>query len=240
MRTIFFFFLALNLIIFFWPSGSGDKKGSAAIGNLPAGVKKLVLVGEVEVGNLEKSTDIQLNKASNKDNKTTASSTTSKPKNTSAKGAVCYSLGPFEAETQVKSISVKLQDLGATTHDRMEKSRSPIGYWLYLPPYKSWNEARRKVMELEQQGMADVFIMGRGRMKNAVSLGLFKDKKAADKRISELKKVGVKAKSETQYSDTEKYWIDVDVESGKSHVVSAIEAIAKGLTVLDLVPRKCN
>lgn len=239
MRTIFFFFLVLNVIIFVWPSGSsnGSNKVSTAI---PAGVKKLVLVSEAEAEKLNKNSEVKSGQASGQKAVRTASSESSTQKKRGTKAAVCYSLGPFEAESQVKSISAKLRDLGASTNDRVEKSHDPIGFWLYLPPYKSWNDARRKVMELEQQGMSDVFIMGRGRMKNAVSLGLFKEQKAADSRLAELKKQGVEAQSETQYSDDERYWIDVDVEAGKPHVVSAIEAIAKGLTILDLLPRKCQ
>ena len=259
MKVLFFFFVFLNLVFYLWQSGGSESQANVAMAPLPPGVKKLILVDETDVNRKstksKKSKQIQeLAKLQRKKNKATKrkkeTKTKSKPKpkkqttrstSASTKAAdVCYALGPFEAKDQVNSISGKLRVLGASTIDRKEKARVPIGYWVYLPKFESWNAARRKVVELESQGMTDAFIMGRGRMKNAVSLGLFKAEKAAKSRINRLQEMGIAPKLETQYTEDERYWIDIDVESGKSQVIQAIETIAKGLTVLDLLPRKCS
>lgn len=246
MKIIFYFFLLMN-VVFFLVQSMSDNRSSAAAVNLkpPKGVKELRLVNEDKGGKPKQRSemDIKLSKIQEQKEETAAPEPKKeKPKNVASLGAsaVCYSLGPFEGQPQVKSISAKLTDLGAYAVDRSEKLRVPIGYWVYLPKYDSWNEARRKVMELEEKGLKDIFIMGRGRMKNAVSLGLYKEEKGATERMDLVKKLGVTPKLETQYTVDERYWIDIDVASGKKQVVTAIEAIAKGLTILDLVPRKCN
>ena len=170
-----------------------------------------------------------------------ANETSTQPKTTASigAGAVCFALGPFEGD-QVKSISAKLTALGALTSSRLEKLRVPIGFWVYLPKYATWNEARRKVMDLEEKGIRDLFIMGRGRMKNAVSLGLYKEEKSANERMTLLRNTGIEPKLEVQYTVNERYWIDINITAGNKQIVRTVEGIAKGLSVIDLVPRKCN
>ena len=253
MKVIFYFFLGANITFFLWQSMTGPSKtGAVPSMAIPAGVKQLTLVNEIKDKNLKTSRsemDIKLSKLQEQaiqglmtEEPPAKSEPEPKParKSGGSKLAVCYSLGPFEAQAQVKSISAKLLDLGATAEDRVEKLRVPIGYWVYLPRFDSWNDARRKVMDLEKKGMTDIFIMGRGRMKNAVSLGLYKEEESAKSRMEKIKAFGVTPKMETQYTVDERYWIDIGVAAGKKQVVSAIEAIAKGLTILDLVPRKCE
>lgn len=154
--------------------------------------------------------------------------------------SICYALGPFDGLPQAKNISEKLQDLGAYTTERSVTSESPIGYWVYLPSYDSWKIAKEKVLKLEEKGFKDMFIVGRGAMKNAVSLGLFKNEDGAKDRVAQLKKIGEKPKIQTQFKQQDLYWIDIDVEPGKDQVVSTIEKIAQSLTVLELNSRKCN
>lgn len=263
MKVVFYFFLSANIAFFLWQSmTTPGKTVSIASLPLPAGVKKLALVDEGK-DPVAKNSGTEGDKKTSKPQEQTiqellandaAAESEPEPEPKPAPKAkkepapaggsnalaVCYALGPFEAQAQVKSISAKLLDLGAQANDRKEKLRVPIGYWVHLPRFDSWNEARRKVMELEKLGLADIFIMGRGRMKNAVSLGLFKEEDAAKKRLAKIESLGVNPKMEIQYTVDERYWIDIEVESGKKQVVSAIEAIAKGLTILDLVPRKCG
>jgi hypothetical protein len=154
--------------------------------------------------------------------------------------SICYALGPFDGLPQAKNISEKLQDLGAYTAERSVTSESPIGYWVYLPSYKTWKDAKEQVLKLEEKGYKDMFIVGRGAMKNAVSLGLFKNEDGAKERVAQLKKIGEKPKIQTQYKQLDQYWIDIDVEPGKDQVVSTIEKIAQSLTVLELNSRNCN
>jgi len=153
---------------------------------------------------------------------------------------ICYALGPFDGLPQAKNISVKLQDLGAFTSERAITIDTPMGYWVYLPAYNSWKQAKDKISDLEKKGLKDLFIVGRGTMKNAVSLGLFKSEDSAKDRVGYLKKMGENPKIETQFKQQDQYWIDIDIDPGKDQVVETIEKIAQSLTVLELNPRKCE
>jgi len=241
----------MNVVFFLVQSMSGNSKGVQVNLKPPPGVNELRLVDENSRSKQRSDMDAGISKLEEEQDDSKKSEPAPKAEPEPAKpspqttaslgaGAVCYSLGPFEGQTQVKSISTKLTDLGALANNRSEKLRVPIGYWVYLPKYNSWNDARRKVMELEEKGLKDIFIMGRGRMKNAVSLGLYKEEKGATDRMKLVKDLGVEPQLETQYTVDERYWIDIDVAADRKQVITAIEAIAKGLTILDLVPRKCG
>ena len=248
MRTLFLFFLGINVLFFVWQSSSlnpATPPSKASLTAIPANVAKLVLINEA--GKHPQQTvqtipepALPHESGSAADTQTAALSAPLPPQQRGRGEYQCYSLGPFKEVSQATPIALKLRDLGAITRERRHEKQVVTGYWVYLPRFNSWKEARRQVMKLEKKGMKDMFIMGRGSMQNAVSAGLFSSDVAAENRQARLKKLGADAKIQIQYSGTPEFWIDIDVEADKKQVISAIDAIAKGLTVLELMPRKCD
>lgn len=242
MKILFMFFAFLNVAFFTWQADvfnlNSPKAASKAM-KVDPNIPKLVLLRELSKE--EKRQAAQKPKAKPKPEPKKIAKVKPRPSSKVKGGkAICYALGPFDGLPQAKNISEKLQDLGAFTFERSVTSESPIGYWVYLSSYKSWKDAKDKVLKLEKKGYKDMFIVGRGTMKNAVSLGLFKNEDGAKNRVTELKKIGEKPKIQTQFKQMEQFWIDIDVEPGKDQVVSTIEKIAQSLTVLELNERKCN
>lgn len=242
MKILFMFFALLNVAFFTWQTDvfnlNSNKSTSKAM-TIDPGIPKLALLSELtkeEQKNIDEKPQV---KPEAEPEKVAKANPRPSPKFKDGK-AICYALGPFDGMPQAKNISEKLQDLGAFTVERSVTKESPIGYWVYLSSYKSWKEAKDKVLVLEKKGYKDMFIVGRGTMKNAVSLGLFKNENGAKSRVNELKNIGEKPKIQTQYKQLEQYWIDIDVEPGKDQVVATIEKIAQSLTVLELNSRKCN
>ena len=267
MKLVFLFFVSINLLFFVWQSDtfhSGRKVSNATLTAIPSNVEKLVLLKEVQsvkaiknkksapaasAETAQDSAETNSN-SSNKDDTTPAPAedklktagllSALPPQPRTANKYMCYALGPFKEVTQATPIALKLRDLGAITNSRRYEKEIATGYWVYLPQFNTWQDARKKVMELEDKGMKDMFIMGRGSMKNAVSVGLFSSESSARSRMSRLVELGEDPKMQTQFTKTPEFWIDIDIEAGKKNVVSAIEAIAKGLTLLELVKRKCD
>lgn len=229
MKIVFYFFVVLNFAFFLWQTQANSRVKDTKQ-KRSSGAPTLVLLNEA--------------KSSAKKPKAKKSATSSKTKKSKSKSnkalAACFTMGPFENLEQTRPIAETLEGYGALTSTQKKKEQVSSGYWVYLPSFKSWKEARAQVMELEQKGMLDIFIMGRGKMKNAVSLGLFSNKNAADRRMGDLKKLGVKPKVEIQYMTNDQYWIDIDVEKGKKDVVANINSIADSLTLLKLKKRKCK
>lgn len=262
MKILFLFFAAINLAFFLWQSASQGQtsgKGGESI-VLPKNVKRLMLLDESKTRQRIKPKAKSKSKSKRASKSQSPASTqrlrhterplqtasrkipttTSRDRRSQSSKNVCFALGPFEERKQAKPIAKKLRELGAETLERKHKKPVSSGYWVYLSPYPSWKEARQQVLNLEAQGMNDIFIMGRGKMKNAVSLGLFRSKSAANRRTARLKKLGIQPKIEVQYSLREEYWVDLNVEARKKQVIRSINAIAKGLTLLELRPRECN
>ncbi|NOZ53902.1 MAG: hypothetical protein GXP08_12355 [Gammaproteobacteria bacterium] len=245
MKVLFFFFTMLNIVFFVWQIDifgleSNKEKVSKLTQN--TNTEKLLLLNEMPNKNANRSSAIKKPKktapAKTRNNITGKQPSTERLSGT--KNQICYALGPFEGLAQAKPISAKLRDLGVSTNERLITREIPTGYWVYLPQFKSWKLAKDKVLALENQNIKDMFIMGRGAMKNAVSLGLFKNQSGAQVRVDQVKKLGENPKIQAQYMEDEKYWIDISVETGQKQAIKTIETIAQTLTILELNPRKCN
>ena len=241
MKILFMFFAFLNVAFFTWQADIFNLRAPTSEikkMQMDSSVPQLALLREVTKEGLK-----ELNakpQAKPKPAETVAKANPRPQSKSSSSKPICYALGPFDGLPQAKNISAKLQDLGAFTLERSVATETPMGYWVYLPSYKSWKDAKDKVLSLEKKGLKDMFIVGRGSMKNAVSLGLYKNEEGAEDRVSQLKKIGEKPKIQTQYKQMDQYWIDIDVEPGKDQVVATIEKIAQSLTVLELNDRKCD
>ena len=56
-----------------------------------------------------------------------------------------------------------------------------IGYWVYIPPLKNKAAANRKIAELKAAGVKEYFVVQTpGHWLNAISLGVFKTREAAE------------------------------------------------------------
>lgn len=239
MKVLFMFFALLNAAFYVWQADVFSLRAPSSNTSQPRldpNIPQLTLLREVnkdEAANSKKTSKAEPKKQVAKvDPKPSSSKSTRKP--------ICYALGPFDGLPQAQNISEKLQNLGAITSERSVSTESPMGFWVYLESSKSWKDAKEKVIALEKEGIKDMFIVGRGNMKNAVSLGLYKNEEGAEDRIKQIKKLGEKPKIQTQYKQVDQYWIDIDVESGQDQVINTIEKIAQSLTVLELNDRKCN
>ncbi len=67
------------------------------------------------------------------------------------------------------------------------------GYWVYLPPSKTRAEIDKKIAQLKARGVGDYFVVQQpGKLRNAISLGVFKTREAANKFVSKLSAKGIK------------------------------------------------
>lgn len=253
IKFLFLFFLLLNGVYFYTQMGDSDGASSTAILKqppLPQGVDKLVLLRERGLGvkNVplpaklppvpppQKLTPVPSAKRAEKPSPVKkAQSKTQKPRE-----PACFTLGPFDELTTARRSAEALRTWGVSVAPRKESQRSPKGYWVYLPPSKTYPSAKRKVKLLQEKGLKDLFIMGKGSHKNAISLGLFKQKSTADERFQQVKAMGLKAVFETQYRVSNQTWLDMTVTDGKTATIAAITEIADAQPQTELSQRKCQ
>jgi len=257
MKVLFLFFAVLNIVFFVWQADvfnlqSTGTPGKGAKMSQHSNAETLLLLSEAPDQQPKRVVDEKATEETEKPNLNKGESDTGEPSSVSlsenqgtenqgtAQNFICYALGPFEGLAQAEPISAKLKGLGVSTEERLITREIPTGYWVYLPQFDSWRLAKEKVLELEDKKIKDMFIMGRGTMKNAISLGLFKNQSGAQVRVDQVKELGENPKIQAQYTEVEKYWIDISVDEAQKQAIKTIEKIAQTLTILELNPRKCD
>jgi len=115
----------------------------------------------------------------------------------------CQALGPFSLPDEVRAVASRLDELGLDPHERIASVREENGYWVYLPAMEP--DAASKVIKLlEQHGDTDYFL---GRDKY-LALGTFTDIKRAERRLAQLRKLGLDAILAKRYAERDAWWLE--------------------------------
>ncbi len=236
IKILFLFFLLINAAYFYTQFGDTDELVSSTILKqppLPQGVDKLTLLRERGLGG---------GNTSFSEEKLLATPATKSIEILVQKSGdpACFTLGPFAKVDTARHRSRALAALGADVKYREVSQRTPRGYWVYLPASKSYQSANRKVKELQKKGLKDLFIMGNGSYKNAISLGLFTQESAAKSRFQHVKRLGLKAVLEIQHRVNQQIWLDMTVPGGQAAAVASIIAMANSLQRVELSQRECQ
>ncbi len=132
----------------------------------------------------------------------------------------CGAVGPFRTARQAQAW---LETLGAESGGRVEERPTWVekSYWVYLPPRPSRAEAVALEKKLKAAGVTDLWRLRKGEMRNAISLGLYTRKDAAEKRLRSLQAKGFDARLKTTREQLPRYWIRFEPWPGsKSELAS--------------------
>ena len=125
---------------------------------------------------------------------------------------MCYRIGPFEREQDLRPVRKWLADyvVSAVPHEKEEEVTS---YRVYIRPLASAKKAAAMRKRLTRAGFKDHALLREQGMKNAISLGVFSVKKNALQQIRRLKKKGFKASRQTLVRYKSGYFIDIKAEN---------------------------
>lgn len=200
MRNVFLIALVVNVVVFmfYYYVPDNDSVVSAV---LPANVNKLVLLSEVDKASLKSEASEADDALSDK--KVKAQSVVKK----------CFTIGPFREEPKIISfksqIKSKVRKIGI--RERIEKEH--WRYWVYLPNAGSKVKAVKLASDLAKKGLKDYYVIARGEFKNSISLGHFKDKSWAEKRLKAIQKMSYKPKMQAIEKEYTLYWLDYVAKS---------------------------
>ena len=141
----------------------------------------------------------------------TESSTTPPPAEQAAEvtATVCYTLGPFKVAEQAKAATQRFSELGAIAQWRRKIEPEQYGYQVFLPPYPSRDDAIQAAQRLAQYGIRDYFIITEDpAYRNGISLGLFRQKTGAVRRMAQVRRFDFTPQMEARYRDVDIYWLD--------------------------------
>ncbi|MFK8067456.1 MAG: SPOR domain-containing protein [Gammaproteobacteria bacterium] len=127
----------------------------------------------------------------------------------------CLSIGPYQSDIEVIDLNNWLQFNRIPHRERIEEKRTSERYWVYLAP-QTEAKAKAQLQELRRKGLKDYYLIGKGDMKNAISLGLFSRQSTVNNRLAELKKVGYNPVVVPQHKITKLMWLDIQINDGQN------------------------
>nr|VFK47723.1 MAG: hypothetical protein BECKTC1821D_GA0114238_105016 [Candidatus Kentron sp. TC] len=205
MKRVFYLLVMVNIAYFVWQTGYVEPSPASSPEtpklSLPGQVDRLLLFDEVELDRLELRTAA----ASRLPQKGPVSLATSTPTEsvTEPKSAtrvaerreekkdppVCRKIGPLSRKANPDAIKAWLKARGITTISRTGL-REVVLHWAYFPPFQTRADANEYADRLKGDGIKDIYVLPKGGMKRAISVGIFSKRSSLEKRVSELRKKG--------------------------------------------------
>jgi hypothetical protein len=191
MRYVIFLLVGMNCVYFTWQEYLmvPGKDAARALPPLPPDIRQLVTLQDrdaqpspVETRHIEDVTA------------------------TDPPGAViplsCQALGPFLAESELKAVEKRLNTRGLTVKPQTRYVREQVGYTVLLPPMK-YDEALQIKHRLDEENITANLIG----MDNVISLGAFRDKSQAEKKLTRAAAIGLDPHIEPSYAKRSTYWL---------------------------------
>ncbi len=249
MRLVFWFFLLLNLAFFYWQYSQPQKPEPPLLqtGALPSGVEPLVLLRERGLGTAGRVPQSAPAQTALKPLAPAGQAAApalapleekALPEPPPAIVLACFTLGPLKDEAEAGRMYKALLALGVKAEQRLSERQELKGYWVFLPPFKSYADARRKVLALQEKGLDDMYIMGKGEVQNAISLGLFTRKSTATARLNQVRRMDSATMMKPRYRAVKEKWLDLSVDSAQTEKIADIAALADRQPGVELVQRK--
>jgi hypothetical protein len=127
-----------------------------------------------------------------------------------ATGGACIEWGGFAVAEAPKAEQV-LAPLALGARLSQRRSEETAGWWVFIPPQGNRAAALKKTAELKALGVEEFFILqDEGKMRWAVSLGVFSSEEAARKHLEALRVKGVRsAQSGERDTQVAKIWFQL-------------------------------
>ncbi len=148
----------------------------------------------------------------------------------------CLMWGDFYEE-QIRYAEKVLSELRPNLAFSLEESGGTIMYWLYIAPHANKETANREINKLRNLGIVSFRVKDDKQWENAISLGIFYDRKDALKQLKELEKKGVAhAKIENRHVPLRK----IAIHNPSVAVKEQLQALAEQFDGTKLVQGKCE
>ena len=140
-------------------------------------------------------------------------------------GGACVLAGKFDDRKVLAAAVEWIQSRGAEVIDlRDEKASVVRSYRVYLPALPSAAAAAETLRELRVRGIRDVAVMRKGASANRISLGVFKSRSNADRRMAELGKLGYSPRSAPISKTLDAYAVRARAAGAPAELVAAWKA----------------
>lgn len=149
--------------------------------------------------------------------------------------ATCLEWGGF-AVAEAPKAEQALAPLALGPKLTQRRSEETAGWWVFIPPQPNRAAALKKTAELKSLGIGEYFILqDEGKMRWAVSLGVFSTEEAAKARLEALRAKGVRS-AQTGERDTQVAKIWFQLRGGDTAQQAALRETVQGFPGTDVRP----
>ena len=128
----------------------------------------------------------------------------------------CFSFGPIADESQANGLRDWFASNGGIAQMRHKDEQGRQLFWVYLSPQDSRQDAMKTIKSFQTKGIRDFRLIVKGKMVNAISMGLFSSQAAVNNRLRELQKKGYKPVV-VPYSDGKRaFWVDTKLSEDEA------------------------
>ncbi len=159
---------------------------------------------------------------------------------TTAGGKLCYSLGPFIKKSQSDKARQLLRKNNVESKQLRLRDTSRRGFWVILPATESRKEANKHITRLKELKIKDYFLVATGTHANAVSLGVFSQKKLARRRVDEIIRLGFIPRMESVALPRKVYWLNWYKNAQEQPDEEIIKNIKNEYSGISKVERSCK
>ena len=216
MRAIFLLLVAANLVLFAWPRYYAIPEGAAESEPQhrqvnPASIR---LLAEHELTALPVLSPKPMSEAGSNP----------LPRSTGS----CVEWGGF-AIAEAPRAEKALEPLGLGAKLSQRRSEENTGWWVYIPSQGNRAGALKKTTELKSLSIDDYFILqDEGKMRWAISLGVFSSEEAARNRLEAVRAKGVRsAQTGERGGSVAKIWFQV--RNPDAGLQEKLKELAQGL-----------
>jgi hypothetical protein len=209
MRLAFIFMLLLNVSFFAWQFFQAEPSSSGAGMSVPkesGRYKTITLLHESGQFNIP----IEEQPVQKKQSISSRIGEATAKKEELAKNEIikCYKLGPFKDKLAADRSLLKARETGAISSLHAEETKERFRYWV-LDPARNKQVALKKIKEYRDKGVKDVYLIREGKKKDNISLGIFRARSTAQKRVQKLQDQGFNPTVEKHYKVKTRYWLNV-------------------------------
>jgi hypothetical protein len=227
MRTVFLLLLAANLALFAWFRyySSAENTSDPAPARRQLNAEKIRLLEGKELKSL----------ASVKPPPPSAPSPAPPAGAPGGAPAACMEWGGF-AVAEAPKAEQALAPLALGSRLTQRRSEETAGWWVFIPPQPNRAAAQKKASELKALGVEEFFILqDEGKMRWALSLGVFSSEAAAKSRLEALRTRGVRsALSGERDTQVAKVWFQL--RGADAAQLAAVRETVQGFPGTDLRP----
>ena len=143
----------------------------------------------------------------------------------------CYTVGPLDSADDISALSDWFAAQGSEAKLRTDERREVVSTWVFVPPFESRAAADARVREMQAANIDDIYVIPRGDMANAISLGLYSQEESLQRRIGELERHGFSPSVLPRYRTVTASWFDVTTNASQPMTVGVLDQIFPDLIV---------